>query len=58
MSNNYISQEAKEYSEKSGLFHFETSAKRNINLSEVFLNLAKKIPEKTPHPTPDGNVAA
>mmetsp|Transcript_65733 Transcript_65733/g.76439 ORF Transcript_65733/g.76439 Transcript_65733/m.76439 type:complete len:208 (+) Transcript_65733:33-656(+) len=43
--------EAREYAEKLGLFHFETSAKRGTNLNEVFLTLAKKIPEKTPQPT-------
>ena len=36
--------EAKEFCEKNGLFHFEVSAKKNINVQEVFLTIAKKIP--------------
>jgi len=38
-------QEAKEFAEKNGLFHFETSAKRGINLSELFMAIAKAIPQ-------------
>jgi len=38
-------QEAKEFADKSGLFHFETSAKRGINLNELFMAIAKAIPQ-------------
>ncbi len=40
----YLPQEARDYCEQYGLFHFEVSAKANINIQEVFLTIAKKIP--------------
>jgi len=40
--------EAKEFADKNGLCHFETSAKRGINLSELFMTLAKAVPLDIP----------
>jgi hypothetical protein len=39
-----ILKEAKEFADSNGLFHFEVSAKNNINIKEVFLAIAKKLP--------------
>ena len=41
-----IVRKLREHADKHGLMHFEISAKRNTNLNELFLTLAKKIPEK------------
>ncbi len=40
----YNIKESKDYAEKHGLLHFEVSAKKNINIQEVFLEIAKKLP--------------
>eukprot|EP00828_Plagiopyla_frontata_P024033 TRINITY_DN30698_c0_g1_i1.p2 TRINITY_DN30698_c0_g1~~TRINITY_DN30698_c0_g1_i1.p2 ORF type:complete len:125 (-),score=25.22 TRINITY_DN30698_c0_g1_i1:30-404(-) len=39
--------EAKEFCEQNGLFFFEVSAKKNINIQELFLSLAKQLPVGT-----------
>lgn len=36
--------EAKAYADENGIFFFETSAKENINVTEVFLCLAENVP--------------
>lgn len=48
-------QEAREYCEKNGLYHFEASAKTGENLSEVFLQLAKKVPHNLSQPSGSDN---
>eukprot|EP01017_Pseudomicrothorax_dubius_P026159 TRINITY_DN2898_c0_g1_i1.p1 TRINITY_DN2898_c0_g1~~TRINITY_DN2898_c0_g1_i1.p1 ORF type:complete len:218 (-),score=49.41 TRINITY_DN2898_c0_g1_i1:73-726(-) len=37
-------QDAKDYADRKGLLHFEVSAKKGTNVSDVFLTLARKIP--------------
>jgi len=43
--------EAKEFADKNGLCHFETSAKRGTNLSELFMTIAKAVPLDLPQNT-------
>lgn len=43
-SRKVTTQEAKEFADKNGLCHFETSAKRGTNLSELFMTIAKAVP--------------
>ncbi|KAK9809172.1 hypothetical protein WJX72_010637 [[Myrmecia] bisecta] len=37
-------EEAQAYADENGLFFWETSAKANLNVSEVFTDIAKKLP--------------
>ena len=37
--------EAKSYAEENGLFFWETSAKSNSNVSELFQDMAKRLPK-------------
>ena len=37
-------QEGKEYANNLGLLYFEASAKNNINIQDIFLEIAKKLP--------------
>ena len=37
-------QEGKDYANNLGLLYFEASAKNNINIQDIFLEIAKKLP--------------
>lgn len=41
-------EEAKKYSDENGLFFIETSAKTNVNVRELFMAIARKLPKETP----------
>ncbi len=37
-------EDAQAYCEQNGLVHFEVSAKKNMNIQELFITIAQKIP--------------
>ena len=39
--------EAKQYADECGLHYMETSAKTNVNIRELFLAIAKKLPKES-----------
>lgn len=39
-------EEARQYAEENGIFFFETSAKTNQNVTELFTHIAKKLPKQ------------
>merc|ERR1712205_151442 len=44
-------EEAEEYAKENGIFFLETSAKTNTNVSEIFVEIARKLPRnQTPTP--------
>lgn len=45
--------EAKAYSDENGLLFIETSAKSGVNVNEVFVAIAKKLPKEQPRTMPD-----
>ncbi|KAJ4461855.1 putative Ras-related protein Rab-5C [Paratrimastix pyriformis] len=44
--------EAEAYAEDSGCIYMETSAKNNINVAELFQQIAIKLPKQEPEPSP------
>ncbi len=43
---------AKSYAEENGLIWMETSAKTGVNVNELFVAIAKKLPKTPPPPKP------
>uniref|UniRef100_A0A7S2UXE3 Ras-related protein Rab-5C n=1 Tax=Fibrocapsa japonica TaxID=94617 RepID=A0A7S2UXE3_9STRA len=43
-------EEAHQYAEENGIIHMETSAKSALNVQEIFLEIAKKLPKNPPQP--------
>jgi len=46
-------EEAKEYADSNNIIHMLTSAKLNMNIQELFIEIAKRLP-KSPKPDSDG----
>jgi Ras-related protein Rab-5C len=50
------SEEAQAYADENGLFFFETSAKHNLNVTEVFEEIAKRLPRAAAPAAPQGGI--
>ena len=44
--------DAQAYAEENGLFFWETSAKSNVNVAEVFADIAERLPRTAAAPQP------
>ena len=44
----HIMQEAQDYAEENSLLFMETSAKTAVNVNDIFLAVAKKLPQRKP----------
>jgi len=53
----YDVQEAKAYADENGIFFMETSAKTNHNVKELFVAIARKLPEKVAQPNKNGVIS-
>lgn len=50
------SEEAKAYADEQGILFFETSAKTNTNVNELFRTVAQKLPKGAPQQQSRGNI--
>jgi Ras-related protein Rab-5C len=48
--------DAQAYADENGLVYWETSAKTNANVSELFDDIAKRLPRSAPTPAPAGGI--
>lgn len=49
-------EDAQSYAEESGLLYFETSAKDNVNVTELFDTVAEKLPKAAAPQQPSGGI--
>jgi Ras-related protein Rab-5C len=49
-------EDAQSYADENGLVYFETSAKTNANVSELFDDIAKRLPRSAPPPAPAAGI--
>jgi len=45
--------DAEKFAEANGIFYMETSAKENINVKELFMELARRVPKEAPEKVDD-----
>eukprot|EP00164_Ancoracysta_twista_P000909 GFYU01001194.1.p1 GENE.GFYU01001194.1~~GFYU01001194.1.p1 ORF type:complete len:198 (-),score=59.32 GFYU01001194.1:404-997(-) len=49
-------EEAQAYADENGIFFMEASAKTSVNVNELFVEIARKLPKTSPAPKPDNIV--
>lgn len=49
-------EDAQSYADENGLFYWETSAKTNVNVNELFQDIAKRLPRAAAAPVATGGI--
>lgn len=50
-------EDAQAYADENGLVYWETSAKTNANVADLFEDIGKRLPRSAPPPTPAGGIS-